>query len=433
MSIALGRHVLVELYDSDPESLKDVQLIEKTMVEAAEDSGATVINATFHHFSPFGVSGVVVIQESHLAIHTWPEYGYAAIDLFTCGDTVDPWKSYTILKKALGAQNGSAMEMNRGQLDLLLEKEVGNIEEAREQIEEEIRPQYSRNIWFTDRDDNIALSLRHKGDLLFKRKSPYQRVEVYDTHAYGKMLSVDNIVMTTEKDEFIYHEMISHVPMLTHPDVKRVLVIGGGDGGSIREVLRHDHVEEVVMVEIDEEVINASKAHLPQLSQAFDHPRLKLKIGDGIEFVKNAADAQFDLILVDGSDPVGPAEGLFTEEFYRNTRRLLTENGLLVVQSESPQFNVPTFRAIFRVLEKLYGKGKAHPYLFFVPTYPTGMWSFTCASKGKLHPVEDYDEARARAFVAQHPMRYYNPGIHYGAFSLPNFVSEMLQYVETPA
>lgn len=433
MSIALGRHVLVELYDSNPEALKDVQLIEQTMVEAAQDSGATVINATFHHFSPFGVSGVVVIQESHLAIHTWPEYGYAAVDLFTCGDTVDPWKSYTILKKALGAENGSAMEMNRGQLDLLVEKEVGDIEEAREQIEEEIKPQYSRNIWFTDRDDNIALSLRHKGDLLFRKKSPYQRVEVYDTYAYGKMLSVDNIVMTTEKDEFIYHEMIAHVPLLVHPDVRRVLVIGGGDGGSIREVLRHEQLEEVVMVEIDAAVIEASKAHLPQLSQAFEHPKLKLHIGDGIEYVRQAEGHQFDLILVDGSDPVGPAEGLFTESFYQNSHRLLTDDGLLVVQSESPQFNVSTFKAIYGVLEKIYGKGKAHPYLFFVPTYPTGMWSFTLASKGRIHPVEDYDRARARAFLGQHPMRYYNPGVHMGAFSLPNFVTEMLQHVETPA
>jgi spermidine synthase len=433
MSNTLGRHVLVELYDCRPEALKDVQLIEQSMVRAAQDSGATVINATFHHFSPFGASGVVVIQESHLAIHTWPEYGYAAVDLFTCGDTVDPWRSYAILKEALGAQNGSAMEMLRGQLSLLTEGEIPGEQVSDEAPAETPQPRYQRNIWFTDRDENIALSLRHKGDLLFRRKSPYQRVEVYDTYAYGKMLAVDNIVMTTEKDEFIYHEMIAHVPMLTHPNPRRVLVIGGGDGGSIREVLRHESVEEVVMVEIDEEVINASQEHLPQLSQAFDHPKLTLRIEDGIAYARQAESHQFDIVLVDSSDPVGPSEGLFTPSFYRDTHRLLTEQGVLVVQSESPQFNMKAFKDIYATLEKQYGRGKVHPYLFFVPTYPTGMWSFTYASKGTVDPVEHYDTGRAKAFLEQHPMRYYNIGVHYGAFSLPNFVKEMLEHVETPA
>ena len=164
---ALGRHVLVELYECSPEILNDVSQIERNMVAAAKEAGATIINSTFHHFSPFGVSGVVVIQESHLAIHTWPEYRYAAIDLFTCGDPVDPWKSYDYLKKAFHAIHGSSMEIRRGQLNLL-EKIDFDLGKLRDKAEELYIPKYTRNVWFTERGENVALSLRHKGDPLFR-------------------------------------------------------------------------------------------------------------------------------------------------------------------------------------------------------------------------------------------------------------------------
>ena len=167
---ALGRHVLVEFFECSPEVLNDVIIIEKSMVDAAVEAGATVINSTFHHFSPFGVSGVVVIQESHLAVHTWPEYGYAAVDLFTCGDTVNPWISYQYLLRAFKASHGSSMEMLRGQLDLLKKTaDLGDLPGGTELTPEEIK--YNRNIWFTERGENIALSLRHRGDPLFREQS----------------------------------------------------------------------------------------------------------------------------------------------------------------------------------------------------------------------------------------------------------------------
>ncbi len=248
---ALGRHVLVEFFECSPEILNDVTIIEKNMVEGAVEAGATVINSTFHHFSPFGVSGVVVIQESHLAVHTWPEYGYAAVDLFTCGDTVDPWISYRYLLHAFKASHGSSMELLRGQLDLLKKTaDLADLPGGTELTPEEIK--YNRNIWFTERGENIALSLRHRGDPLFRKQSPFQKVEIYDTFAYGKMLTCDGMIMCAEKDEHGYHEMIVHVPMHVHPDIKNVLVIGGGDGGTVREILRHEPVDRVVMVEIDE-------------------------------------------------------------------------------------------------------------------------------------------------------------------------------------
>ena len=427
---SLGRHVLVELYGCTPEILNDVIKIEQSMVAAAQKAEATVINSTFHHFSPFGVSGVVVIQESHLAIHTWPEFGYAAIDIFTCGETVNPWISYNYMKLALEAEHGSAMEMKRGQENLLPKVDFDQ-EPARDEYSRQIvDPTYKRNIWFTERDENIAFSLRHKGEVLFRGKSPFQKVEVYDTYSYGKMLTLDGLVMCTEKDEYVYHELITHIGMLTHPDPKRVLVIGGGDGGTVRELVKHKALEKVTMVEIDEMVIKASKKHLPTLSSAFNHPKLELIIGDGIEYLEKAKDASFDIIIVDNSDPVGPSEGIFTPKFYKNAYRALKSDGLLIGQSESPRFNVRVYKELYKVLKDIFGKDKVHCFLGHIPTYPSGMWSFSYCSKGDVHPLHNMDEERSAQFSNEHKLKYYNEDIHRAAFALPNFAKTLLEEAE---
>ena len=427
---SLGRHILVEFHGCSADILNDVPRIEQSMLEAAKQAGATIINSVFHHFAPFGVSGVIVIQESHLAIHTWPEYRYAAVDLFTCGDTVNPWVSYDKLKKAFEAEHGSAIELNRGQLDLLKRMaEDLNIEiaELRDEAEQTLQPpKHSRSVWFTDRDENIALSIRHKGDLLFREKSPYQLVEVFDTFKYGKMLAVDKMVMCSEKDETAYHEMIVHVPMLANPGIKNVLVIGGGDGGSVREILRHPQVEKVTMVEIDEAVVRASREFLPSLSTSLDDPKLELIIGDGIDYVKNAADESFDCVVIDSSDPVGPATGLFSESFYENVYRCLSPRGVMVAQSESPRFNQAAFVELSHCLQDIFAPQNVHTYLVFIQTYPTGMWSFTYGTKNGTHPVQSIDLGKAQQFASEHDLQYYNSDIHQAAFCLPTFVKNML-------
>ncbi|WP_232058399.1 polyamine aminopropyltransferase [Nibribacter ruber] len=422
---ALGRHILVEFYNCSPELMNDVVHIENSMVEAAETAGATVINSTFHHFSPYGVSGVVVIQESHLAIHTWPEYGYAAVDLFTCGETVDPWVSYDFLQKAFKASHGSSMECRRGQQSLLQRTDF--TVEARDTGQQITPiPRITRDVWFTERDENIALSLKHTGDQLYKKQSPYQKVEVFETLAYGNMLTLDGMVMCTQKDEYVYHEMITHVPMLSHGNVKRALVIGGGDGGTVRELLRHEQIEEVVLVEIDELVIEACKLHLPETASAFDHPKLKLLVEDGIKYIQECANESFDLIIVDSADPVGPGEGLFTAEFYGQVYRCLTANGIMITQSESPRFNTKVFVEIYDTYKGIFGQEKVHCYLAAIPTYPTGTWSFSFSSKGNVHP-KDVNMDVAAAFSREHNLRYYNEDIHQAAFALPNFVKDLLK------
>lgn len=422
---SLGRHIIVEYYDCDPDLMNDVVHIEESMEKAAVLSGATIINSTFHHFSPYGVSGVVVIQESHLAIHTWPEYGYASVDLFTCGGAVDPWIAYAELKRLFKAAHGSAVELSRGEMALLEEKTFDVKALRDQQSQANGQPKRTRDVWFTERDASIALSLKHNGKL-FEKQSDYQKVEVYDTQAYGKMLTLDGMVMTTEKDEYVYHEMITHVAMHTHPKPRRALIIGGGDGGTARELLRHESLDEVVMVEIDEYVVDASKEHLPSIAAALGHERLNLIIGDGLEYVKLAPEGSFDLVIVDSTDPVGPAEGLFTRSFYEDVYKVLKADGIMITQSESPRFNSKVFTEIHQLYGDIFGKDQVHCYLAYIPTYPTGMWSFSYASKGSVHPCRQLDANKAAAFAESEGLKYYNEAIHTAAFALPGFVKDLL-------
>jgi spermidine synthase len=426
MSTALGNHILVEFMNCEPHIMNDVAAIERDMVGAAQKAGATVINSTFHHFSPYGVSGVVVIQESHLAIHTWPEYGYAAVDLFTCGE-MDAWISFDFLKECFGAKSYSAIEMKRGSVNLLTRNNF-DISTMRQKATEWRNPEfYTRNVWFTDKDADQALSLRFTGEVFYDVQSPFQRVRILESYKYGKMLALDDMVMTTEQDEFHYHEMISHPAMFTLENAKNILVIGGGDGGTVREILRHEGVEKVTMVEIDGAVIDSCKEFLPGIAAAFENPKLELIVDDGIAFLKNAVANSYDLIIVDGSDPVGPAEGLFSVEFYTNCYNALKDTGILVAQGESPKFNEKAFTELNHTLQGIFGKDKAPVSLFFVPTYPTGMWSFQYGIKGDLNPKKISNVKKIQEFVEVKGLRYYNDEVHIGSFATPNFVKSLIK------
>ena len=263
--------------------------------------------------------------------------------------------------------------------------------------------------------------------MFYDVQSPFQRVRILESYKYGMMLALDDMVMTTIKDEFHYHEMISHPAMFTHGNAKNILVIGGGDGGTVREILRHEHVEKVTMVEIDGEVIKACKEFLPTIAAAFDNPKLDLKVDDGIAFIKDAAPNSYDLIIVDGSDPVGPAEGLFSVSFYTNCFNALKEGGILIAQGESPKFNEKAFSELNHTLQGIFGENNAPVSLFYVPTYPTGMWSFQYGLKGSAHPKSVSKVDEIESFVATQGLRYYNSDIHVGSFATPNFVKTLLK------
>ncbi|NJM87652.1 MAG: polyamine aminopropyltransferase [Hydrococcus sp. RU_2_2] len=286
--------------------------------------------------------------------------------------------------------------------------------------------QFNPSEWIIDSNGKMALSFHIKGDRLFKEESPYQTVEVFDTYGNGKILTIDRMVMCTEADEASYHETIVHVPMQTHPNVKDVLVIGAGDGGTIRELVRYPEIERITMVEIDEAVVRASKQFFPTISSAFNHPKLNLLIDDGIKFVAEAADAAYDLVIIDSSDPVGPSEGLFTRSFYEDVYRCLRPGGVITVQSESPVFNPKAFVELNQCLKQVFGKEQVHCYLVFIPMYPSGMWSLTYCSKQGPHPVKNCDRAKATQFAQEHKLRYYNAEVHQAAFCLPTYIKEMI-------
>jgi len=262
--------------------------------------------------------------------------------------------------------------------------------------------------------------------LLFSEQTPYQLVEVYETDTWGNLMTIDGMVMLSEKDEFVYHEMLTHVGLFAHPKPERVLIVGGGDGGSAREVLRHDSVKQVDMVEIDEAVVRASKECMPGVG-AFEDPRLKVRYEEGIAFVKNVSDS-YDMIIIDGSDPVGPAEGLFEKDFYRYCYEALSEDGVLTAQTESPW--VPEYHAsmrkVFRALDEVFECSAM--YLAFIPLYPAGMWSMAFASKGAdPHSAKSMQRVQDGLAVFGDRLRYYNADVHRGAFSLPNFVADIIR------
>lgn len=263
--------------------------------------------------------------------------------------------------------------------------------------------------------------------VLFDRQSDFQRVQVLQTDAFGRLLTLDGLVMLTERDEFVYHEMLTHPALCLLDRPRRALVVGGGDGGTVREILRHGSIEHVDLVEIDPMVIEASKQYFPTVASAFDDPRLSVHVQDAAAFVEEAPDGTYDLITVDSTDPIGFAEALFGEAFYGHCRRLLTAHGLLASQTESPFDDAfqGSIRQAHGFLRRFFPH--VHMYLAHIPTYPMGTWSFTLAGAGP-HPVDDFDDARAAARLEPFAdaLRYYTPAVHRAAFALPRFVERML-------
>jgi spermidine synthase len=219
------------------------------------------------------------------------------------------------------------------------------------------------------------------------------------------MLAIDNMVMCTERDEAHYHEMITHPALQAHGNPQKVLVIGGGDGGTIREVLRYASVESVTMVEIDETVVRAAKEFLPTVSSQFSNPKLKLLIDDGISFVK---------------------QGLFSAEFYSNCQRILKTGGILSTQGESPMFHEKVCVELNGCLKSVFGKESVKTMLFYASSYPTGMWSIQLGVKGGYNPAKDFDSQKAQIFTREQNLKYYNQDLHAAAFVLPNFVKKLL-------
>ena len=259
------------------------------------------------------------------------------------------------------------------------------------------------------------------GKVLFSDKSDFQKVEIFETDSQlGRVLTLDDLMMTTEGDEFHYHEMIAHIPMMHHKCPKSVLVIGGGDGGTVREVLKHKTVERVVLCEIDGMVIEACKKYLPTIACGLDDPKVEICVADAIEYIKDKKN-EFDIVLIDSTDPMGPGEGLFTEEFYTNVKNSLKEGGIVAAQSESPVVNKEEIKKMYNLLKKVFPI--CSTYTSNIPTYPGGYWAWAFCSE-TVKPLSYFADDRYEDIVKS--CKIYNKDYHNSRFALPNYLKELL-------
>jgi spermidine synthase len=261
---------------------------------------------------------------------------------------------------------------------------------------------------------------------LCSEQSPFQLIEIFESKEFGRFLALDGFMMCAEKDEFIYHEMMTHVPIAVNPSIERVLVIGGGDGGVVRELCRYDGIMHIDLVEIDRRVVELCEEYLPSIACKLRDPRVTIHYQDGMRFVRSRENA-YDLIIVDSTDPFGPGEGLFTREFYGHCHTALREDGILVNQNESPFYEEDAM-AMQRAHKRIAATFPVcRLYQAHIPSYPSGHWMFGFASKG-LHPVRSLQAAAWRAVGI--PARYYNTNLHRAAFALPTYVEEIVKHVE---
>ncbi|MCQ2559793.1 MAG: polyamine aminopropyltransferase, partial [Clostridia bacterium] len=250
-------------------------------------------------------------------------------------------------------------------------------------------------LWASEMQTNdMQISLRIS-EILYTGVSEFQRISVVNSEECGRMLFLDDIIQTTIKDEFVYHEMITHVGLNTLPKPKKVLVVGGGDGGAIREIVKHSSVEKAVLVEIDRMVIEAARKYLPEISCALDHPKVEVIVDDGIKHVREHKNT-YDMIIVDSTDPIGAAEGLFGAEFYQDVYEALTEDGLFVAQTESPFFEAELIKRVQKDIARIFPLTRL--YLGNVPTYPGGLWTFSLGSK-KYDPKQITDITNIFCFL----------------------------------
>ena len=266
--------------------------------------------------------------------------------------------------------------------------------------------------FFTERQSAHLFYTVGVKDLIYSRQTPWQKLDIYDTHTFGRMLTLDNVVMTSERDEFCYHEMLVHPPLFAHGRPRTVLIVGGGDGGSLREVLRHSSVKRAVLVEIDEEVVKAAAKYLPRVhGGSFFDKRAKILYEDGADFLKKTEE-KFDVILVDSTDPVGPGKILFSSSFYKSAKDALARNGLFSCQTGSPFYQEKTVKATRRKLNDIFAKSAI--YLGCVPTYPGGLWAFGMGGKRKFS-LKKPDRIPFKT-------RYYSRSLHQSSFSLPRYL-----------
>ena len=395
-----GLHLIGDLGGCrcDPQLLLDGEGFRTKCIEFVQTAGLTVMDASFQQFDGSGFTGTVVLAESHIAVHTWPERAGLTLDVYVCNYSADnSEKAKTLFESIIAYFQPTEIarhELERGGHMLMepLNDSTGFYIKATRQLGE----------WQT----------------------PYQRMQIYETAQYGKLFRLDGFNMTSEREEFVYHENLMHPALTAHNAPKKVLIIGGGDGGSSEEALKHPSVEQVTMVEIDPDVINVAREHFHAVHNGvFDNRKLRVLVDDGMKFVRETTE-RFDLIALDLNDPVGPAEALYSVEFFQQCRAILAPGGALTLHIGSPVARpervaelAARLNSVFRIVR---------PYTMFIPLYGSLWTMVVCSDKldPKAYTADEIDRRIEQRKLTE--LRYYNGETHEGVFALPNFVRDLV-------
>jgi spermidine synthase len=424
-----GLHLTGDLFDcSCPAALlTDLERLSTLCRDATIAAGLTIVDEKYHVFpdyngQPGGITGAVLLAESHLALHTWPERSGVTLDVYVCNFTDDnsgkAQQLFDELMVAFRPKSQVVNRINRGDLAASTESMAPGADASSSEL---IFDWLNANSGY-----GFTASRR-----LQTFESPYQRLEVYDTPQFGKLFRLDGRLMTSEKDEFFYHECMTHPALLTHPNPQSVLVIGGGDGGSSEEIFKHPSVRRIVMAELDAAVIEVARAHLGEIHRgSLDDPRLEIRIGDGFEYVQRATE-KFDLIVLDLTDPDTPAFHLYTEEFFRLCRERLNPGGILTLHLGTPVYAPETVRKNAANLRKVFKQ--VHPLTLFIPLYGS-LWCLGIASDSANPRLMTTEAIAARLRERRiGALKYYNAEVHGGLFALPTFVKALTDPSQEPA
>jgi spermidine synthase len=430
-----GLHLTGDLFDCGCSAaiLTDLKTLATLCRQTTVDCGLTVVDEKFHVFPdvdghPGGITGALLLAESHLAVHTWPERRGVTLDVYVCNFTSDNCaKAQRLFDTLVVAFRPASQTVNRIERGDLAASIRATAAAARADAPDAVA---SDQVIFDWLNANAGYGFTARARLQ-TLQSRYQRIEVYDTPQFGRLFRLDGRLMTSEGEEFFYHECMTHPAMLTHPNPQSVLVIGGGDGGSSEELFKHPSVRRIVMAELDEAVIDISKRYLGAIHRgAFDDPRLTVRIGDGFEFVRSTPE-RFDLIVLDLTDPDTPAFHLYSEQFFRMCRAILNPGGLLTLHLGSPVYQPSTVRKNSENLRKVFPQ--VHPMSLFIPLYGS-LWCLAVASDSANPRAVGSDlialRMRERGLT---DLQYYNAELHGALFVLPNFVRDLTRGPEAAA
>ena len=420
-----GLHLTGDLFECGctAATLTDLQTLSTLCRRATLDADLTIVDEKWHAFpdwngQPGGITGTILLAESHLAIHTWPESRGVTLDVYVCNFTADNTDKAEQLFDALMV----AFRPQRQVINRITRGDVANAGTDAHDIAsptESVQSQLSFD-WL-NAHSGYGFTVKEK---LADIESPYQRVEVFDTHQFGRLFRLDGRLMTSEGDEFFYHECMTHPAALAHPAPETVLVIGGGDGGSSEELFKHPSIKRIVMAELDPAVIEVARTYLGAIHRgSLDDPRLEIRVGDGYEYVRTTPE-RFDMIVLDLTDPDTPAFKLYSEEFFRMCQRCLKPGGMLTLHLGSPVYQADTVRRTAANLRKVFRH--VAPLSVFIPLYGS-LWCLAVASD-TVDPRTVPVEVIAQRMVERglNDFRYYHPTLHNALFALPVFVQELV-------